>query len=1290
MRSEKKNKFLTDLWSWFSISCMHCARAVWYFGVILFVVAVVAISVFRFWLPALVDRKAEVETYLSKQIGQPVVVGEMAADWQGLYPSLHARNLSLIDTGGTQEYQLSLDELRLDLDILPLLQGKLVFRQITLKKPVVHVSRSPEGEFFIGGFKAPPPKKGRLAMFFRQYKVSISDGRFIWHDHFLKEKEFTVTAINFSMKNKGKRHILEGSLKLPEGVMKEMSMNFDVRGDILDMSTWDGKLESKISDLELAGLPGIIKENLTLPVVTGRVSVDLLTDWAGGLVESSSGHINGSDLLIPLGDFGSPFSVRSVEADVSFKSSGDSWMASSENTKIAIAGSPWPAGTIQVSYSKDESSLHIGNLKLADLRPVLDALTSENKIVQLVKSLYPSGNASDTSLTLYGPYDKPDDILYKMSISNATLNSYKVYPAMTGLQANIRVTKKDGSVEVVGKKSRIVLDRVYEHPLRMDDLQASVMWKKEEDSWRVEGTRVRLKNSDAETEATFVATIPFDHSLPPLLKLNVDLTNGNLSEADHYFPVLLMKPGIRKWFEGTQFRGRLNTAKLDYEGTVKGFPVAGAESFNVVANIEGGSMNFSPGWPRLTGINADLVIGKNDLWVNGSARDLSGQKVENSKVHIANLADSGKQVVNVNTELHGDLGKVVDFLQTGPLFQGAAFQELNIAAEGHGRMKLDLSIPLANTVDTRVVGEYEAKNAALMLPDDSWITELTGKLYFTERSLSAEGMQGKKLGGPLSFDVKTIKEGQPPVVEINARGKAYAGNMDALLGEWITRELEGSANWQGKMRFNENEITLKVNSDLIGLTSLFPFPLAKNREKKLPLQVDVSFNPENKTELTFFMPSFVNGKLFFSTEKQDTGLTGGCLMIGTDKADCTEKKGITVDVVQDELDLDPWDSYIKRQDGNEGVPAVITEMAAKVDNVYYAKVDMADVDIKVKRQKDASWRGEVLGERIKGEVGFNLGLPSRWVKMRLEKLIWNEPDGEPAPTEQPLSPVEFPKLDVVINDLVFHKMKLGKLSLLGEPTANEWELQMLKLDRPDMKVTAKGRWSGIDKNQRSNFDVDFTSTDMRATILALDYNIDLESKEFRTTGDVSWKGAPYDYSLDILDGQLEVYSESGRLSGVEVGAGRLLGVFNVDSLRRRLLLDFSDLSKEGFAFDTIDASVSINQGVADISKLIMSGPSATIKLEGKLGLVEESVDMKMSILPALGGNLAIAGYVLGGPAGGVATYIASKAIKTQIEKSTNYQYTISGIWDDPVVEKIQATDTSGESDNQEDDAVPGG
>lgn len=241
----------------------------------------------------------------------------------------------------------------------------------------------------------------------------------------------------------------------------------------------------------------------------------------------------------------------------------------------------------------------------------------------------------------------------------------------------------------------------------------------------------------------------------------------------------------------------------------------------------------------------------------------------------------------------------------------------------------------------------------------------------------------------------------------------------------------------------------------------------------------------------------------------------------------------------------------------------------------------------------------------------------------------------------------------------------------------------MQLDRPDMKVSMNGRWRGSLQNHVSSFDVDFASTDMLATLTALDVNSEMDTNEFNTTGYLSWADTPFDFDFSILNGVLDIRAGKGSLNSVEVGAGRLLGAMNVDTLVRRLSLDFSDLFEEGFPFDKIEANMEIKMGQANVTQLIMPGPSATIRMQGRLGLVEEDVDMKMAISPALGGNLAVAGFALGGPVGGVATYLAQKAIQSQMNKTVNYRYHVRGSWQDPVVDKIAAPPPEVEQESEE-------
>jgi uncharacterized protein YhdP len=63
--------------------------------------------------------------------------------------------------------------------------------------------------------------------------------------------------------------------------------------------------------------------------------------------------------------------------------------------------------------------------------------------------------------------------------------------------------------------------------------------------------------------------------------------------------------------------------------------------------------------------------------------------------------------------------------------------------------------------------------------------------------------------------------------------------------------------------------------------------------------------------------------------------------------------------------------------------------------------------------------------------------------------------------------------------------------------------------------------------------------------------------------------------------------EKGQFLKSEPGAARLLGVLSLQALPRRLMLDFSDVFGEGFAFDFVRGDVRIEQGVATTNNFQM-------------------------------------------------------------------------------------------------------
>lgn len=1293
MNIESDRMFLRAMWTWFTLTCVHCARVAWYLGIVLFVVATVALTIFRYWLPALSERKVEIETFVSQQIGQQVRIGTMSADWRGLYPSLHVKDLVLHSDDGEEE-KLRLEELSLILDLVPLLQGRFAFRQVTLQKPRIEVIRHADGIIRVGRLstltkRQDKPGRNIFDMMFLQQFVVIEDGIIEWRDDMLGEDPMLLSDINISLHNNKDQHMFDGTLSLPGEVHRVAVLSVELQGNPMRDNDWDGVVDASVSSVDFKTLPGIITNAMGMSELEGSLSFDLTTGWQDGAIDSASGQIEADEVIVPLGKLGTPVNVDRLQAQLSLVHEAGNWQLQLVDTWLAFKGEPWSAGAIKLNYQADEASMNLERIELEKLRPVLDAITSENKIAQLVKDLYPQGMAHDTRLVLYGQLgSKPRDFIYEMALDDVAVNAHKLYPSLTGVSGLISVNKNGGFVDATASASTLGQEKVYDKPLHVDRIRTKVTWDKGEENWHVRTSDMRISNEDADVAAQFHASIPLDISQQPRLELSAELRNGNLANADRYFPVRLLSDGMNGWLKQTKFRGRVNHLQLDYKGAVKSFPIRGADTFDVIANLSSASMNFLPGWPRVRGIEGDLVVSKTDLTLTGTATDLLGQRVDDAVVHLENLDKQDQQVINVSTALHGGTKQVVEFLRTGPLFKDAPLQNLNLAGSGQGLLSLKLSMPLRQPENNTVSGSYVLKQAGLQLPNDSWLTKLKGTLEFTDKTVSATGVNGRYLGGDINFNVDTIKPGRPPVVEIHASGQAQTGELVPLLGEWLVEGLEGSTAWRGVMHLGAGDPSLQVSTDMTGITSRFPAPLDKSVDTAWPLKLDAVFPPGKASRVAFTITDKVYGNLSFPGDQPDMPEINGCITIGSQRAQCPAPTGLDLAVVQPVLETTPWIDYLgSGKEGDGEWPDFMTRVSAEIESLVVSGVDMEDVELKLRRQPDGYMRGWVEGSLVSGEAGVLWGTERKHIELNLDQLVWYEAaPGYPVSTSKP-DPLTFPALDIEIGDLNFHGMKLGRMTAKGVPTPQGWGLESMLLERPDMTIKASGRWRGSLKNHVSSFDVDFTSTDMLATLEALDVNTEMGTKDFHTTGYLSWADTPFDFSFGIMNGVLDISAGKGSLNSVEVGAGRLLGALNVDTLRRRLLLDFSDLFEEGFPFDSIESQMTIKLGQANVTKMLMPGPSATIRMEGRLGIVDEDIDMKMAISPAVGGNLAVAGFALGGPVGGVATYIAQKAIQKQMNKSANYRYHVIGSWEAPVVEKLASP--KADQVAEEEDLIPG-
>ena len=175
----------------------------------------------------------------------------------------------------------------------------------------------------------------------------------------------------------------------------------------------------------------------------------------------------------------------------------------------------------------------------------------------------------------------------------------------------------------------------------------------------------------------------------------------------------------------------------------------------------------------------------------------------------------------------------------------------------------------------------------------------------------------------------------------------------------------------------------------------------------------------------------------------------------------------------------------------------------------------------------------------------------------------------------------------------------------------------------------------------------------------------------RLSGQLAWAGSPLSLDVPSLDGQINLALENGQFLKAGPGAARLLGVLSLQSLPRRLTLDFRDVFQEGFAFDNVTGDVTIDNGVASTNNLRMRGVQAAVLMEGSADLERETQDLRVVVVPEINAGTASLAYAVINPAIGLGTFLAQLFLRRPLMAANTREFHVTGPWADPKVERVE-------------------
>ncbi len=693
-------------------------------------------------------------------------------------------------------------------------------------------------------------------------------------------------------------------------------------------------------------------------------------------------------------------------------------------------------------------------------------------------------------------------------------------------------------------------------------------------------------------------------------------------------------------------------------------------------------------------LDGELIIDRSSLEIRATHMSLGGAEWRRVQATIPNLDEP---VLGVEGEGSGPLGEMLAFVNQSPV--GASIGQVlaQATATGPADLKLDLTIPLEHTDTTRVKGSVTLAGNTLHLASDTpLLAEARGRVDFSDHGVNVVGASAKALGGDVRFDGGTQADG---AMRFSGRGTVTAEALRRAgdLGE-LARAAElvtGQAAYRMSLGFVKGRPEIAITSDLVGLAINLPAPLGKAGDVPLPLRFETTLAPESLVAGQSPRDSvrFELGPLVQALYQRDlSGTTPKVVRGGVGVMDATPMpaSGVAANINLATLDVDAWQKIFDRIAG--GADSRLASgygpdtLALRVQRLN-AGTRRLDGLVAGVSQSAGLWRANVDAEQLDGYVEYRparSGVSAGGVYARLARLALPKSDTDSVESLLDEAPSSIPRArhrrrrsEPARQAARAPDARSGETASSGKGAmrfANgACRASSSACPRPSSAPPAPGGAAAAASpvsRRRSVMDFTLAVSDSGALLTRLGTPQAVRGGKGKLAGQVSWQGSPWSIGYPSLAGKINVAIDAGQFLKADPGAARLLGVLSLQSLPRRLTLDFRDLFQQGFAFDNLSGDVTIAEGEARTNNLRMRGPQAVVLMDGGADIDRETQDLRVWVVPDVNAGAASLAYAVINPAIGLGTFLAQVVLKKQLAQAGTREFRVHGSWADPKVDTV--------------------
>lgn len=897
-------------------------------------------------------------------------------------------------------------------------------------------------------------------------------------------------------------------------------------------------------------------------------------------------------------------------------------------------------------------------------------------------------------------------------------------PGIENLWGNIDADENHGTALLDTSNVALTLPGVFDDPrLLLDRLHGRADWTI---APKVPGENHRpftVKLADfSVSNADVAATATADYSNPGhgrgSLDLRADFQRAQVTRIVRYLPTSIGEK-LRIYLGHGLQAGMSHGATIEIHGDLTKFPYSRdpeAGLFHIVAPFKGGKFDPTPYpprnmkngtpnvWPALDGIDGVFELKQNLLRFDIDRAHYRQVALTGVNGKIDDLGTKASSLV-IKGDGHGPLADMLDYVNASSLGIMAKHETEKVRAEGPASLALKLTVPRTPKPHIAVEGAVGFQNNRLSVQNVPPLSQLKGKVHFTEHTAQVDGLSGQFLGGDVHANGGLKQDGTYALdlgghIAVDA---ARGLDLHGPAAQVLTR-MSGSAPYALNVRGAKGQLPeVTANSDLTGLALDFPTPFNKPVGTAMPLRFAVrpSAAPGEagleRADLTLG-PIATAYLLRYQPKTPPTVVRGA---IGVNKPAELPSEGVIAAVDMDAFDADAWRALVTQMRSKEppvaassATPnATVAQFLPSRFAVHIGTLTLLkrhwDSVIVGASHADSKWQANIASNQVSGHVswlpGATKGSPGT-LQARFARLVI------PSATDKDLlgqaisAPAQnMPSIDLVVNELIVRDRNIGRLEVdahnFDEDGVPVWQLDKLDITNPAATLTATANWrtstrlgnsADEDTPRRTVFDFKLDIKDAGALLERFGQPRTLKAGSGTLSGKVVWRGGPTAIDYPTFNGNVAVDLRHGQILKVAPGVAKLLGVLSLQSLARFATLNFHDVIGEGLPFEHVTATAQIHNGIGRTENFEMVTAPARAEMKGSVDLAQETQDLHVKVVPTISAGSAVIAVTVINPLLGLGALVADLAFSQSVQHAFAREYAITGSWSKPHVERVKS------------------